>query len=73
MNPFEIDEALDGMVCLVDSREQDTARLRARLNQMDCPNERIKLDFGDYSAKFPHRKGGMCSGREKNVCKNNRR
>ena len=52
MNPLEIDEALDGMVCLVDSREQDTARLRARLKQMDCPNERIKLDFGDYSASF---------------------
>jgi ERCC4-type nuclease len=53
MNPFEIDEALDGMVCLVDSREQDTSRLRARLQQMNCPNERMKLDFGDYSAKFP--------------------
>ena len=53
MSPFEIDEALDGMVCLVDSREQDTSRLRARLKQMDCPNERMKLDFGDYSAKFP--------------------
>jgi ERCC4-type nuclease len=53
MNPFEIDEALDGMVVLVDTREQDTSRLRARLKQMDCPNERMKLDFGDYSAKFP--------------------
>lgn len=53
MNPFEIDEALDGMVCLVDSREQNTSRLRARLKQMNCPSERMKLDFGDYSAKFP--------------------
>ena len=41
------------MVCLVDSREQGTSRLRARLKQMNCPNERMKLDFGDYSAKFP--------------------
>lgn len=53
MNPFDINDALDGMVCLVDSREQDTSRLRARLKQMNCPNERMKLDFGDYSAKFP--------------------
>lgn len=52
MNVFEIDEALDGMVCLVDTREQDTPRLRARLEQMNCPNERFKLSFGDYSAKF---------------------
>lgn len=53
MTPFEIDDALDGMRVLIDTREQDTPRLRARLQQMDCPNERFKLDFGDYSAKFP--------------------
>jgi ERCC4-type nuclease len=53
MTPFELKDALDGMVVLVDTREQDTSRLRARLKQMDCPNERMKLDFGDYSAKFP--------------------
>lgn len=53
MNPFDINDALDGMVCLVDTREQDTPRLRARLAQMNCPNERFKLNFGDYSAKFP--------------------
>ena len=53
MNPFEIDEALDGMVCLIDTRERDTIRLRARMQQMGCPYERIALNFGDYSAKFP--------------------
>lgn len=53
MTPFELKDALDGMVVLVDTREQDTSRLRARLKQMECPNEREKLDFGDYSAKFP--------------------
>ena len=57
MTVFEIDEALDGMVCLADSREQDTPRLRARLAQMNCPNEREKLNFGDYSAKFPLQSG----------------
>lgn len=45
--------ALDGMVCLVDTREQDTPRLRARLRQIGCTCTREKLDFGDYSAKFP--------------------
>lgn len=53
MTPFELQAALDGMVCLVDTREQDTPRLRARIKDMGVPTERCKLDFGDYSAKFP--------------------
>ena len=53
MTPHEIETALDGMVVLVDTREQDTPRLRARLKDIGCPFERCKLDFGDYSAKFP--------------------
>ena len=61
MNPFEIDEALDGMVCLIDTRERDTIRLRARMQQMGCPYERIALNFGDYSAKFPLPDGGWFS------------
>lgn len=53
MTPREIDKALKGMVILVDTREQETLRLKMRLKQMGCPYERCKLDFGDYSAKFP--------------------
>ena len=53
MAPHEIEEALKGMVVLVDTREQDTARLRVRLKDMKCKHERCKLDFGDYSAKVP--------------------
>ena len=53
MTPREIETALGGMVVLVDTREQDTPRLRARLKEINCPCERHKLDFGDYSAKFP--------------------
>ena len=53
MAPHEIEEALKGMVVLVDTREQDTARLRVRLKDMKCEYERCKLDFGDYSAKVP--------------------
>lgn len=52
MSPFELRAALESMVCLVDSREQPTPYLRARLEQMGIPHERGKLDFGDYSAKF---------------------
>lgn len=53
MTPREIETALDGMVILIDTREQDTPRLRARIKDMGCRFERVKLDFGDYSAKFP--------------------
>lgn len=53
MHPIEVQEALSGMVLLLDTREQDTLRLRARLRQAGCPVERKKLDFGDYSAKVP--------------------
>lgn len=53
MTPSEVQAALDGMVCLVDNREQDTPRLRARLEIMGCKYERVSLNFGDYSARFP--------------------
>lgn len=51
MHPVEVKTALESMVCLVDTREQDTPRLRARLREMGCPWERKKLEFGDYSVK----------------------
>lgn len=51
MHPVEVKSALESMVCLVDTREQDTPRLRARLKDMGCQWERKKLDFGDYSVK----------------------
>ena len=51
MHPLEVQDALDSMVILLDTREQDTDRLRARLRQTGRPFERKKLDFGDYSAK----------------------
>ena len=51
MHPVEVKTALESMVILVDTREQDTPRLRARLLQMGVPHERNKLNFGDYSVK----------------------
>ena len=58
MHPVDVQTALDGAVLLLDTREQDTARLRARLCMAALPFERQKLDFGDYSAKFPLSDGG---------------
>ncbi len=58
MHPVEVQDALDGAVLLLDTREQDTDRLRSRLFQIKLPYEREKLDFGDYSAKFPLPDGG---------------
>lgn len=52
MTPREIEEALKTMIVLVDTREQDTSRFRARLKQIPCETERYKLGFGDYSAKL---------------------
>ena len=45
MHPVEAKAVLDSMVILVDTREQDTPRLRLRLRRMGCPWERQKLDF----------------------------
>ena len=53
MNVIDMYDALERMVCLVDSREQDTPRLRARIEQIGCECAREALPFGDYSAKFP--------------------
>ena len=37
-------------MCLVDTREQDTPRLRARLKDIGLPIERVALNAGDYGA-----------------------
>ena len=57
MHPTEITDALNGMVIIVDSREQDTVQLHNRLKHFDR-YERAKLDAGDYGAKFPLPSGG---------------
>lgn len=51
MHPLDVKTALDSMVCLVDTREQDTPRFRARMRDIGIPYERKKLNFGDYSAR----------------------
>lgn len=51
MHPLEVQEALHNMVIQVDTREQDTPAFRARVKQFGCPIERVKLDYGDYTAR----------------------
>lgn len=52
MHPAEIESALEGMVVLVDTREQDTPALRERVKYFG-KYERKALAAGDYSAKIP--------------------
>lgn len=51
MHPVDVDASLKSMVCLVDTREQDTPAFRERISHFD-QWERHKLNAGDYSAKF---------------------
>lgn len=51
MKKSEIKKALQSMVLLVDTREQDNFNFSQRLTGTRLPFERQKLDFGDYSAK----------------------
>ncbi len=51
MRPWDVKDALETMIILVDTREQQTDRAKRRLARMGVPHERVKLDYGDYSAK----------------------
>lgn len=50
MTPWEIKQTLETLVIVIDTREQKTARLIKRVEQMGVPSIVKKLDFGDYSA-----------------------
>lgn len=52
MHPIDIQSTLDSMIILCDTREQDTPKLRRRLEDTGRPFERAALPSGDYSAKF---------------------
>lgn len=51
MNSVEIKAALQTFTVLIDTREQLTPRYYERIKAMGVPCERVKLDFGDYSAR----------------------
>lgn len=50
MHPVEIQQTLDTLKILIDTREQPTRAYYRRIKSMGAPTERRKLDFGDYSA-----------------------
>lgn len=50
-SPADITAELKTLTLLCDTREQDTASLRRRLEGVGLPVRREKLDFGDYSAR----------------------
>lgn len=50
MHPAEIEDVMKTFTIWIDTREQDTERSKIRYRQFECPYERRKLDFGDYSA-----------------------
>lgn len=49
MDIFEQQAVLDSMSILVDTREQDTKRARARYAQFGVPYARTALNYGDYA------------------------
>lgn len=51
IEPVFVKSALETFTILIDTREHETSALTQRIQQMGCPVERQKLNFGDYSAK----------------------
>ena len=54
ISPAEIDEEMKSLSLICDTREQNTAALRRRLEGIGLPVCREKLDFGDYSCRTEH-------------------
>ena len=52
MHPVEIEQTLDSMTILVDTRERPTDYSEKRYAQFGRPYRREKLNVGDYSAEF---------------------
>ena len=51
MNAYEVEQSLQSLTLIIDTREQITGRLDVRIQSAELPYERKKLDFGDYSAR----------------------
>ena len=59
--PIEIEQMLESMTLIVDTREQPSRKLQKRIEGTKLPHIRKKLEFGDYSCMFTHINGEMCS------------
>lgn len=51
MHPAEVENVLQTMSIIVDTREQPTEQAKRRYASFGCPWRRGKLDVGDYSAE----------------------
>ena len=51
MHPVEVENALQTMVIIADTREQPTPQAERRYKAFGCPHRREKLNVGDYSAE----------------------
>lgn len=67
MHPIDVESTLKTMVCICDSREQETKQSKRRYADFGVPWERGKLDFGDYSAVFTLPDGTEFSLKDKAV------
>ena len=52
MTPKEMENILQSIFLIVDTREQPTEEYRKRLSEVGMPHTRRKLDFGDYSCGY---------------------
>lgn len=52
MNPVDIENCLESMSVLVDTREQPSQRAGQRIESIGCPYRRQKLNYGDYTYNF---------------------
>lgn len=59
MDNFQIQDVLESMVVLVDTRERPTDHSQKRYEQFGVPYRRQKLNYGDYSYSF------TCNGLER--------
>lgn len=67
MHPVEVEQVLDTMTMLVDTRERPTDFSEKRYAQFCRPYRREKLNVGDYSAEFTLPDGSLFSLKDKVV------
>ena len=67
LHPVEVEQTLDSMTVLVDTRERPTAYSEKRYAQFGRPYRREKLDVGDYSAEFTTPSGEVVSLKDRVV------
>lgn len=57
MEGYDIENCLNSMTILVDTREQPSERAEKRYKSFFCSYKRQKLDYGDYSVTFMDSEG----------------